>query len=86
MTNGLDKGFCLLYKQLSYRRKFIRTLWTIAFLPLLLFLPQLLSSSVNGSEYFRWLFVLTILIGAAQAVYNYQKWKQEEHKQTAQQP
>ena len=31
-TDKVDKGFCLSYWKLSYRRKFIRTLWTGAFI------------------------------------------------------
>jgi len=32
MANKVDKGFELRYWRLSYRRKFIRTLWMIPFL------------------------------------------------------
>src|ERR1700742_3983790 len=43
MTGGIDKGFCLIYWRMCYRRKFLRTLWifllSVAALPLVLLVP-----------------------------------------------
>ena len=68
---GVDEGFCLSYYHLSYRRKFIRTLWVMPFSPILLFLPVPLPHQEM------W-FAGVILLGILQAVYNYWKWQTEE--------
>ena len=61
---GIDEGFCLTYYRLSYRRKFIRTLWMMLFSPILLLHPGLVPH--QGI----W-FAGIILLGILQAVYNY---------------
>ena len=73
----VDKGFELNYNNLSYRRKFIRTLWMILWAILLLC-------------FMRWagvaLFILLPLsvifavVGFIQALQNYKNWKEEIDK------
>ena len=41
MDNGVDKCFCFAYHKLSYRRKFIRTIWMILFAILLIFIDYI---------------------------------------------
>ena len=67
---GTDEGFCLSYYHLSYRRKFIRTLWLLLFSPLLLFLPPI--------PYRETVLAFILVTGILQAVYNYRKWRAEE--------
>jgi hypothetical protein len=62
----VDEGFCLSYYRLSYRRKFIRTLWCFYFIPLLFLIPV---ESRGGLIP----FVLGVL--ALQALYNFVRWK-----------
>ncbi len=74
-SEKVDKGFAFCYWKLSYRRKFIRTLWLIPSLFLAIGLIQFSFES--------WLFtgIMGILLGVVwtiQAVYNYKKWKAEE--------
>lgn len=68
----IDKGIELFYWKLSYRRKFIRTLWMI----------PLDAVVVIGFHTTYQSYPLTCVIAAAvgivtfiQAVYNYRKWK-----------
>lgn len=70
-----DNGFCFCYWRLSYRRKFIRTLWM---LPVSIIVMCLFH--ITFKSYF-----LTCVTGVAlgivliiQAVYNYRKWKETE--------
>ena len=68
---GVDDGFCLVYFSLSYRRKFIRTLWTFLFMPLILL--------VDLPHRYAW-FLAAIGFGVCQAAYNYSKWKAEDRE------
>ncbi len=68
---GVDEGLCLSYYHLSYRRKFIRTLWVLVFSPILLFLDL---------PYRGILFTAAIITGILQAAYNYWKWRAEENE------
>lgn len=78
MNGGCDKGFCLSYYKLSYRRKFIRTIWTLvigslAVAALLKFRPVLWTKPT-------WLVicgVVLVLIFLIQAAYNYSRWQAE---------
>lgn len=67
----VDEGFCYLYWRLSYRRRFIRTLWATPLNLGIFLLP--------ASEYpFRVrlvLFILSLVGSAWQAIYNYRKWQ-----------
>jgi lipopolysaccharide export LptBFGC system permease protein LptF len=72
-----DKGFELNYYNLSYRRKFIRTLWCI---PLAIF-AVLLSYFAGFSQIVLVLMsIIFLVVIAVQAGYNYKKWKEEALK------
>lgn len=76
LKNGekIDKEFAFCFWKLSYRRKFIRTIWMLPILIIVIFYLQITFKS----------HVLTGVIGAIlgiifiiQAVYYYKKWKAE---------
>ena len=87
MPNGIDRGFCLLYSRLSYRRKFIRTCW---FLPICIFLVVLMQATSYLPESLRdlgvshatevgWGFVTAfIVLFLAQTAYTFQRWQREK--------
>lgn len=73
----VDRGFCLAYRKLSYRRRFIRY---IGLLPFAFFLPIL----VLKYDYFKvseigvvFLTVL-LLVAVINIIYNYKMWKKHE--------
>jgi ABC-type sugar transport system permease subunit len=74
IRNGerVDKGFEFVYWNLSYRRKFIRTLWVIPFAIIAVILVWMEWKSVLATSI---LTVVIMGIGIAQAIYNYKKWK-----------
>ena len=77
----VDKGFELIYWNLSYRRKFIRTLWLTPIGALLIFL--IVKNPWNIPFYGRNLFanlliVAIVLTTIVQLIYTYYKWKKEE--------
>ena len=73
MNTKIDKGVQFNYWKLTYRRKFIRTLW-VALLGFLLFL---LPSDFTLLGHGRNLFVaIWLAMSVIQAVYNYYRWKQ----------
>ena len=79
--NKVDKGFELVYWKLSYRRKFIRTLWMIPGT-----IVSLIFIQIVGKNY-KYTILYTILAGIIylvilpiQAIYNYKKWMKEEMK------
>src|SRR4051812_43564310 len=67
MKNGVDQGASFVYWRLSYRRKFIRTLWLSAVI-----FPILFALRVDG-------FVVGALfvLAAGQAGYSYYRWQRE---------
>ena len=73
MQGGTDEGFCLIYWQLSYRRKFIRNLWLFtigaAAAPLMLlhFSPKIAFL----------LFEFFVAVSAISLMYTYRKWQTE---------
>lgn len=72
----VDKGFELRYYKLSYRRKFIRTLWFIPWCILALTGLYWLGMS-NG-----FIIITAIVFGSTatiQAIYNYRKWKYKHY-------
>lgn len=73
-----DKGFVLIYYKLTYRRRMIRTLWSIPFI-ILLYLALYWLSDLNSNEYkiIGGLFLLLVLFDIT---YNYIKWKNNEKK------
>lgn len=68
----IDKGFELIYWKLSYRRKFIRTLWMIPFAIIAVILVWVTWKSVLMTSICSIVF---ICIEIAQAIYTYKKWK-----------
>ena len=77
MANKIDKGFELIYWNLSYRRKFIRTLWMT---PLVLLIIILIAFLGKISENISSILIIGFLILALlfQLIYTYKKWKKEE--------
>ncbi len=74
MSQKVDKGIELCYWKLSYRRKFIRTLWIIPFEVIVI------SNfcTTYQSYIFPWIIgAVLFLLSFIQAIYNYKKWKQE---------
>lgn len=71
----VDKGFELMYYKLSYRRRFIRTLWLIPWMILVLFLL----SWIGATAYILVpVAILFVVVGFIQALYNYRKWKKAD--------
>ena len=70
----VDKGFELVYYNLSYRRRFIRTLWMIPWSILALFWMYWLGISTDTVLLLAVIFTAVNLI---QARHNYKKWKEE---------
>lgn len=71
----VDQGFVLNYFRLSYRRKLIRTLWTMA-IGLVLLIAALFLISVS------WVikasvFIIFVVFTVLQIWYNYIMWKRE---------
>jgi len=72
-TGKVDKGFELIYWKLSYRRKFIRTLWIIPFAIIAVMLIWWLCKSIVITSI---IAVIVIAAEALQAIYTYKKWKE----------
>lgn len=71
-----DKGFVISYHKLTYRRRMIRTLWGIPFIPLLYIIVYwFLDLTSNELILFGTFIILLFLL---QFVYNYIKWKMNE--------
>lgn len=74
MSEKVDKGIELCYWKLSYRRKFVRTLWLLpVFTIVMIRAYQTLQSCM-----LTWIIGI-MLFGSIliQAIYNYRKWKNE---------
>lgn len=74
-----DKGFVLSSYKLTYRRRLIRSLWGIPFIPLL-YLAIYWIGDLTSKELkiIGTIFLLLILLDI---VYNYIKWKKDEKKE-----
>ncbi len=71
----VDKGFEIFYNKLSYRRKFIRTIWLI---PVGIITGILITYISIFASFFYW---LSFLINAVRKLkYNYIMWKKENNK------
>lgn len=70
-----DKGIELIYWKLSYRRKFIRTLWWTPVAVVALILIWELNSNIIFKSI---ITILLILINLIQLIYNYIKWRSDE--------
>lgn len=71
----VDKGFELLYDNLSYRRKFIRTLWLI---PIGIAFGIVITYNSIIVSLFYWL--IFIINAVKQLKDNYTMWKKETNK------
>jgi hypothetical protein len=76
MGEQIDKGFCIQYSKLSYRRKFVRTLWMMAVIPAMFLVSS--DFRVLGIPRDLWIGA-AILAALAQAFYTYRKWKSERN-------
>jgi hypothetical protein len=75
MKTKIDKGFCVSYWSLSYRRKFWRIIWTGALIPSFFLFP---TSYAFFSMVPRNTFLLVIFVmWSVQAIYNYSRWKRD---------
>lgn len=68
-----DKEFELFYNKLSYRRKFIRTIWLI---PLGVVIGIIISHISIIVSLFYWILLITVTI--KQLKYNYTMWKKSK--------
>lgn len=73
----LDKGFKFAYYGLSYRRRFLRTIYSIPIFIISLVIIYFVEGFSFIFIFFTFLFVILFAI---QASYNYIKWKKEEQK------
>ena len=71
MSDEIDRGFCVPYSRLSYRRKLIRTLWVALVIPFLFFVPA--DTRVLGLSRDVWI-VAAIVSSIVQAVYTFRMW------------
>ena len=70
----VDKGFEMIYYNLSYRRRFIRTLGVIPWMLLVLCWLWWLGTSMFITIPVAVIFAISVYI---QALHNYKKWKEE---------
>lgn len=77
MGKKVDNGFQLIYWKLSYRRKFIRTLWTI---PIFIISIRIIIFLGNGIFVTRIIPIILTILFILQIIYNYIRWKKEEQK------
>ena len=77
MGEKVDKGIAFCYWKLSYRRKFIRTLWMIPIAIVIIFYFHTTFQSILQTCLVATLLAIMLLI---QAIYNYRKWKNETCK------
>lgn len=75
----LDEGPCLFYYRLSYRRRFLRTLYFAPLNVAFLILPM----RPPWSEWRLVLFVLAMVGSAVQAGIEYRRWQQRKRAQEA---
>lgn len=75
MGKKVDKGFQLIYWKLSYRRKFIRTLWTTPIFIISIGIIVFLGDGIVVSKIMPLILIILFIL---QIIYNYIKWKKEE--------
>ena len=71
----VDEGFELVYWKLSYRRKFIRTLWMAPLLVLLIFLHFYFPSNYLVSDA---TCAIIFVMYMVQLLYTFYKWKKSQ--------
>ncbi|MFA6033487.1 MAG: hypothetical protein WC889_11365 [Myxococcota bacterium] len=77
----VDKGFCFSYWRLSYRRKFLRTLWTIPWalgMVVLLVFDDTRPFGIDSRVFAGCFSTVYLVAGLAQGVYNYRRWQSEK--------
>ncbi|MFS0688786.1 hypothetical protein AB1K89_06050 [Sporosarcina sp. 179-K 8C2 HS] len=73
-----DKGFVLNYYRLTYRRRFIRTVWAVPIVSLI-YIALYRFSDITSNEYkIIGVFFFSLLL--LDIGYNYSKWKKNEKK------
>jgi len=76
MGEKVDKGFCLIYWKLSYRRKFIRTLWGTPFVVIAVALILYLNPVSALSRFTPGILsIIIVAVHIIQLIYTYRKWK-----------
>lgn len=75
----VDKGFVFMYHKLSYRRKLIRDIWMIPISFAVLFIAFRIANINPVTEII--VYVIAIIIVAAQIIYNYIMWKRHEENE-----
>ncbi len=75
MGKKVDKGFQLIYWKLSYRRKFIRTLWTTPIFIISIGIIVFLGDGIVVSKIMPLILIILFIL---QIIYNYINWKKEE--------
>jgi hypothetical protein len=81
MRGGCDRGFCLTYYKLSYRRKFIRTIWMFAIGAVII--AGLLVMRPEAWQKPMYVVVpasVLTLVFLVQAGYTYSKWQAEKRE------
>ncbi|SHI18746.1 hypothetical protein [Clostridium intestinale] len=73
-NNKVDKGFEIIYWKLSYRRKFIRTLWMTAICVVLMIFVWVTGERIIIN---RVMPIASIILCFIQLLYTYLKWKEE---------
>lgn len=71
----VDKGFKFAYHSLSYRRKFLRTIYSI---PLCIFPLAIIYYLEGFTANFIFVTLLLVIVFVFQTSYNYVKWKKED--------
>lgn len=72
MCEKVDKGIMLCYWKLSYRRKFIRTLWLV---PISIIFIGVFYSTFQSIFWSCLIAAVVAIMLLIQAIYNYKKWK-----------
>ncbi len=75
MRDKVDKGFVVNYWRLTYRRKFIRTLWMTPVCICAIVLIWIKSSTTSAIIW----TVILVLLEIIQLIYTFSKWKSEQH-------
>jgi len=72
----VDKGFCWMYWKLSYRRKFIRTLWMTPFLiAVIAFVLYTQPYALLSYTIPIIISIVLVVIYVLQLMYNFIRWK-----------
>ena len=80
---NVDKGFELLYVNLSHRRKFIRTIWITVFgiiiIPMIFYIfPIRLIPFFASWKWVAFWVAVILITGTIQAIIEYRRWKTEK--------